>query len=99
DTQRISKSSDDTTKTVTKQNQVGDPRWGERIEWCIKKRCELLGLDKIDQIISETAYTFAEQVQANLRSMKEATLGNTSVNEEGVIVPNNDTTMDNNQRG
>ena len=33
------------TLEKTTKGQVGDPRFLERVGWCINKRCELLGLD------------------------------------------------------
>lgn len=33
--------------TTEKREVVGDPRWLEGLQWCINKRCELLGLNKV----------------------------------------------------
>lgn len=39
-----------TERTVTKVSSVGDPRFLSGIQWCIDKRCKILGLDAPQQV-------------------------------------------------
>lgn len=38
----------------TKKDNVGNPRFLDRVAWCIQKRCALLGLDAIDNAASRS---------------------------------------------
>ena len=39
------KDGDLTTDQTIREPQCGDPRYLERVQWCINKRCQILGLD------------------------------------------------------
>lgn len=51
ETQMISRSGGEETEggqrkaTIKRENKVGDPRFLSTVQWCITKRCEILGLD------------------------------------------------------
>jgi len=38
-------------KTITKDKLAGDPRFLAGIQWCIDKRCEILGLDSPQEVV------------------------------------------------
>lgn len=39
------KDGDSTHEQTIEEEQCGDPRYLERVQWCIEKRCKILGLD------------------------------------------------------
>jgi hypothetical protein len=39
------RSGEETSAQIEKENLLGDPRYLERVGWCIDRRCKLLGLD------------------------------------------------------
>ena len=52
--------------TVVTENSVGDPRWLERIAWCISQRCKILGLDaptKIDLTVRQSESEREKQIK------------------------------------
>ena len=40
--------------SVVKEGQCGDPRYLQRVEWCIEKRCKILGLDAPAKVAQTT---------------------------------------------
>lgn len=49
---------------VTKEKMLGDPRYLQIIQWCINKRCEILGLDAPDKVEVSGSLTLASLVRA-----------------------------------
>ncbi len=41
----------------------GNPRYLQGVQWCINKRCELLGIDSPKQVSSEVQVTFSDLVK------------------------------------
>lgn len=57
-----------TVKEVRKEERLGDPRYLERISWCIEQRCKILGFYDRDQTEKKKALTFAELVALEART-------------------------------
>lgn len=60
----------------TKQETlIGDPRFLEGVQWCIKQRAELLGLNKASQDSAEGMQALAAAIASHYTDMTNATLG------------------------
>jgi len=61
-------------QTKREEGQTGDPRFLTGIQWCINKRCEILGLDAPNR----TDFTLGVKSAADIQKWKEVEERNTS---------------------
>jgi hypothetical protein len=63
--------------SVEKETPVGDPRWLERVSWCVEARVRILGLaahDQLDKLIKMRQLATADQVGELLDAVTEIVL-------------------------